>query len=147
MCTFLLQLRNATNLGTVPTATKSSSVPTNVRVGPVAIVRKVIMLRLLKNVQLPRYLSTAARPAPERNPAILYAGVSIVSYCACVYIESLLFTEFLYLTSTEMYLTISCKIFLLMWIFVKVTNFPKNRRFIFFLHITIKDFCLLIRCT
>lgn len=65
------------------------------------------MLRLLKNVQLSRYLSTAARPAPERNPAILYTGVSIVSYCACVYIESLLFTEFLYLTSAEMYLTIS----------------------------------------
>lgn len=107
MCTFLLQLRNATNLGTVPTATKSSNVPTNVRVGPVAIIRKVIMLRLLKNVQLPRYLSTAARPAPERNPAILYTGVSIVSSCAFVYIESLLFTEFLYLTSTEMYLTIS----------------------------------------
>ncbi|XP_033199527.2 aldehyde dehydrogenase [Bombus vancouverensis nearcticus] len=35
------------------------------------------MLRLLKNVQLPRYLSTAARPAPERNPAILYTGIFI----------------------------------------------------------------------
>lgn len=96
MCTFLILLRNATNLGTVPTATKGSSAPTNVRVGPVAIVRKVIMLQLLKNVQLSRYLSTAAIPAPERNPAILYTGVSIVSYCVCVCILSLLYLQNFY---------------------------------------------------
>lgn len=95
MCRFLIQLRNATNLGTVPTPTKGSSVPTNVRVGPVAIDRKVIMLRLLKNVRLSRYLSTAARPAPERNPAILYTGVSIVFYCACVYWVSFIYRIFI----------------------------------------------------
>lgn len=38
------------------------------------------MLRLLKNVQLSRYLSTVAKVQPERNPAILYTGVSIVFY-------------------------------------------------------------------
>lgn len=42
--------------------------------------KKVTMLRLLKNVQLSRYLSTAAKVQPERNPAILYTGVSIVSH-------------------------------------------------------------------
>ncbi|KAK9299420.1 hypothetical protein QLX08_007580 [Tetragonisca angustula] len=35
------------------------------------------MLRLLKNVQLSRYLSTAAKAQPERNPAILYTGIFI----------------------------------------------------------------------
>ncbi|KOX70125.1 Aldehyde dehydrogenase, mitochondrial [Melipona quadrifasciata] len=35
------------------------------------------MLRLLKNVQLSRYLSTAARAQPQRNPAILYTGIFI----------------------------------------------------------------------
>lgn len=34
------------------------------------------MLRLLKKVQLSRYFSTATIPEPERNPAILYTGVS-----------------------------------------------------------------------
>lgn len=36
------------------------------------------MLRLLKKVQLSRYLHTATRPEPERNPAILYTGVSSI---------------------------------------------------------------------
>lgn len=37
------------------------------------------MLRLLKKVQLSRYLHTATRPEPERNPAILYTGVSSIN--------------------------------------------------------------------
>lgn len=35
------------------------------------------MLRLLRKVKLTRYLSTAARPEPERNPSILYTGIFI----------------------------------------------------------------------
>lgn len=35
------------------------------------------MLRLLKQVQLARYFSSAARSAPERNPPVLYAGIFI----------------------------------------------------------------------
>ena len=46
-----------------------------------------MMLRLLKNVQLSRYLSTAARAQPERNPAILYTGVSIVFLLSLIYIS------------------------------------------------------------
>ncbi|XP_003695342.1 aldehyde dehydrogenase, mitochondrial [Apis florea] len=35
------------------------------------------MLRLLKRIQLLRNFSTAVRPEPERNPAILYTGIFI----------------------------------------------------------------------
>ncbi|XP_076681051.1 aldehyde dehydrogenase [Andrena cerasifolii] len=35
------------------------------------------MLRLLKKLQLPRCFSTAAIPAPEKNPSVLYTGIFI----------------------------------------------------------------------
>ncbi|XP_076249520.1 aldehyde dehydrogenase [Calliopsis andreniformis] len=35
------------------------------------------MLRLLSKLQLPRYFSTAAIPAPEKNPSIMYTGIFI----------------------------------------------------------------------
>ena len=35
------------------------------------------MLRLLKTLQLPRCFSTAAIPAPEKNPSVLYTGIFI----------------------------------------------------------------------
>lgn len=46
------------------------------------------MLRLLKKVRLSRYFSTATRPEPERNPAILYTGVSNIIN-KIIYIECL----------------------------------------------------------
>lgn len=45
------------------------------------------MLRLLKRIQLLRKFSTAIRPEPERNPAILYTGVSNINN-KIIYIES-----------------------------------------------------------
>ena len=35
------------------------------------------MLRLLKKLQLPRCFSTAAIPAPEKNPSVLYTGIFV----------------------------------------------------------------------